>query len=645
MGKINILEKQVAELIAAGEVVERPASVIKELLENAVDSGARRVVAEIQHGGITYLRVTDDGCGIEQDDVRAAFLRHATSKIRVSEDLTAIGTLGFRGEALASICAVSRVTLLTRAEGELSGTSYRIEGGEELSFDSAGCPQGTTIIVRDLFFNTPARMKFLKKDVTEANAVASVVDKIALSHPEISFQLIRDGKMTLNTPGNDDLLQTIYAVYGKDLTASLLPVSYEYGGIGVSGYVCAPHAGKANRTFQNFFINGRYVRTRTAMAALEEAYKGSIMVGKFPACFLYLTIAAEGVDVNVHPAKIEVRFVNERPIFDAVYHAVKSAITKGDTLKEIKLPDREKNPFWRNSLAAPPQQTKLEPADTVRPSPQEAPEALPRKRTLEEILGISGGKQPGYLHDSGRRPEFGKKGGASNYVDPKRTPSEPVPVLPRTPKKSAADSREVPQDPSEQAVKILDIPVKIRCEVFDTYIVAEYGDDKLLLIDKHAAHERLLYERLKAQKEIHSQALLAPIPVTLGKEEYAAAIENLRTLFDAGYEVEDFGPGTLLIRSVPTVVSPDEAQDQVTEIAGYLAENKTDVTTEKIDWLYHNIACRAAIKAGSESSPQELAALAKELYENPQIRYCPHGRPVFTVITKYELDKQFGRIQ
>ena len=641
MGKINILDKQVAELIAAGEVVERPASVIKELLENAIDSGASQITAEIQHGGITYLRVTDDGCGIEADDVRAAFLRHATSKIRNSEDLAAIETLGFRGEALASICAVSRVTLLTRAQGELSGTSYRIEGGEEIVLESAGCPQGTTMIVRDLFYNTPARMKFLKKDITEANAVASVVDKIALSHPEIAFRLIRDGKATLVTPGNGDLLQTIYAVYGKDLTASLLPVSYEYGGIGVSGYVSAPHAGRANRTFQNFFINRRYVRTRTAMAALEEAYKGAIMVGKFPACFLYLEIAAQGVDVNVHPAKVEVRFVNERPIFDAVYHAVKSAITKQDTLKEMKLPEREKNPFWKNSLNAPAQQTKLEAEPPVRRQEPAAQEALPKKRTLEEILGISGGKTPGYFRDSGYRPTVsGRSGGfrpdASKEPGPKPEPD-------RKPER-IEDYIEEPQESSEQELKILDIPVKIRCEVFETYILAEYGEDKLLLIDKHAAHERLLYERLKANRVIHAQALLTPVTVTLGKEEYAAALEHTQTLLEAGYEVEDFGPGTLLVRSVPTVVSPDEAQEQVAEIAGYLAENKTDVTTEKLDWLYHNIACRAAIKAGSESSPQELAALAKELYENPQIRYCPHGRPVFSVITKYELDKQFGRI-
>ena len=642
MGKINILDKQVAELIAAGEVVERPASVIKELLENAIDSGAAHITAEIQHGGITYLRVTDDGCGIEPEDVRAAFLRHATSKISCAEDLGAIGTLGFRGEALASICAVSRVTLLTRAEGALSGVSYRIEGGEEIALDSAGCPQGTTIIVRDLFFNTPARMKFLKKDVTEANAAASVVDKIALSHPEIAVRFIRDGKVTLETPGNGDLLQTVYAVYGKEITAALLPVSYEFGGVGVTGYVSAPHAGKANRTFQNFFINRRYVRTRTAMAALEEAYKGSIMVGKFPACFLFLEIAAQGVDVNVHPAKIEVRFVNERPIFDAVYHAVKSAITKGDTLKEMKLPEKEKNPFWKTSLSAPAQQTKFE---TAAPSPektQEPQDPLPPRRTLEEILGVSGGRTPAYFRENPRRtgPDFRnpatKQDRPESFVSPAPSVSKPERIEDYI--------EEEPPKAGEQEIRILDTPVKIRCEVFDTYIVAEYGQDRLLLIDKHAAHERLLYEKLRANREIHAQTLLSPITVTLGKEEYAAALENRETLMEAGYEVEDFGPGTLLVRSVPTVVSPDEAQDQVTEIAGYLSENRMDVTTEKLDWLYHNIACRAAIKAGSESSPQELAALAKELYENPQIRYCPHGRPVYSVITKYELDKQFGRI-
>jgi len=629
MGKINVLEKHVAELIAAGEVVERPASVIKEIIENSIDAGATSVTIEISRGGISYMRVTDNGSGIMRDDVRTAFKRHATSKIKEQDDLDNILTLGFRGEALASICAVAKVSLLTKTKDEEFGTRYEIEGGEEILFEEAGCPNGTTIIIRDIFYNTPARMKFLKKDVTEANAVAAVVDKAALSHPEVSISFIRDGKNVLRTSGDGNLKKTVYSVFGKDLADSLISVSYEFSGIKVSGYISKPVYSRPNRSMQHFFINGRIIKSTTATVALEEAYKGAIMVGKFPACFMHLSVPAQSVDVNVHPAKIEIRFANERPIFDAVYHAVKSALTKKDTIKEIKLPEKKvlNNPIYKE---APKQITMPSniPASQKTSEPKKAnelPKTQPVKiNTLEEIFGFASKKQSPIMKDSKplviERKEEVKEEIIEEIID------------------------ETPLKPQVKEEKTLDLPIKIICEVFDTYILAQYGEDKLMLIDKHAAHERLLYEKLKKSEKVHSQNLLSPISVVLNKQDYSAIIENTDVLMKAGYEIEDFGMGSVLVRSIPLVIEAKDVEDQITEIAGYLLLNKTDITTEKLDWLCHNIACRSAVKAGNKSDIKELCALAKELYENPEVRYCPHGRPVYTVLTKYELDKQFGRV-
>ncbi|HBM99028.1 MAG TPA: DNA mismatch repair endonuclease MutL, partial [Ruminococcus sp.] len=360
MGVINVLDKHVAELIAAGEVVERPASVIKELIENSIDAGAKNITVEIKNGGTTFMRVADDGCGIWKDDIKVAFLRHATSKVKLESDLDCISTLGFRGEALASICAVSRLQLITRNKNEDIGTCYEINGGEEVSFDDAGCPIGTTFVIRDLFYNIPARAKFLKKDVSEGNAVSNIIDKTALSHPEIAFTYIRDGKQVLKTFGDGKLLSAIYSVFGRDFANGLIPVEYQLDAIKVYGYVSKPQNSRPNRNMQNFFINGRYVKTRTAMAAVEEAFKGSVMVGKYPSCVLNIEVPFEMIDVNVHPAKIEVRFINERPVFDTVYHAIKSSLLKNDSRKnanfktdtvfnEIK-DSRKFNPF-RNAPA------------------------------------------------------------------------------------------------------------------------------------------------------------------------------------------------------------------------------------------------------------------------------------------------------
>lgn len=628
MPKIRVLDKQVAELIAAGEVVERPSAVIKELVENAVDAGASVVTVEIRRGGVTYMRVTDNGCGIAPEEVPVAFLRHATSKVANEEDLNSIGTLGFRGEALASVSAVSHVEMFTRMRDQETGVRYLCGGEEEPELEEVGCPQGTTIIVRDLFFNTPARMKFLKKDSTEGNSVAGVLDKLAMSHPEISLRFIRDGREQLHTPGDSKLASAVYAVYGKEFASALIPVRYELEHVKVQGFISVPAASRPQRSMQNFFINGRFIRSRTAMAALEEAYKGSIMVGKFPACVLHIQVAAGAVDVNVHPAKLEVRFVNERPIFDAVYHGVYSALKAGDRPKELELKRPAASPYapvpekqeqlplaaapmvLRDSGAAvtlpeldsPPLRV-VEPP--VRPAPVESPARTVTETVSEPVL-------------------------RSVFIPKPAVSLEPAPSI----------QEECP------ASAPLEISARVLGEAFGTYIMVEYGKDGLMFIDKHAAHERLLYERLKAGKHgSEAQTLLEPVAVSLDKEEYTAVLAHEQELLQAGFEVSDFGSGMVLVRSAPLMLDGGDAAEAVMEIAGRLAGLKTEITTEHMDWVYHNIACRAAMKAGDHTTREELVSLAKELEQNPEVRYCPHGRPVYILLKRRELEKQFGRVQ
>lgn len=614
MPKIQVLDKQVAELIAAGEVVERPSSVIKELVENSIDAGASVITVEIRHGGVTFMRVTDNGCGIEPEDVPTAFLRHATSKIFLKGDLDAISTLGFRGEALASISAVSRVELLTRTHNAPAGVRYVEEGAAGYSLEEAGCPEGTTILVRDLFYNTPARMKFLKKDVTEGNSVAGILEKMALSHPEISFRLIRDGKETLHTPGDNQISSAIYAVYGRDFSSELIPVEYELEHIKVMGAVCTPAGCRPNRSMQNFFINGRYVRSRTAMAALEEAYKGSIMVGKFPSCALHLQLALGTVDVNVHPAKMEVRFVNERPVFNAVYHAVKSALQQGDKPKIMELKKPVYSPFQPvNGIQE----------QTVIPQPP----AL-KARSPQLFSGV--------LQDSGapihEKPHF--------YSDFER-------ILDHDPQPEAAAAEKIPipNQALREKKNAETFHTRILGEAFGTYIIVEYSGDELMFIDKHAAHERLLYERLKSENRGgEAQTLLEPVSVTLSKDEYTAVLSHTEELSKVGFEVEDFGAGSVLVRSAPLLLDGRDATEALMEIAGYLVSFKTDLTTEHLDWVYHNVACRAAVKAGDTTSREELVYLAEQLEQNPEVRYCPHGRPVYILLRRRDIERQFGRI-
>ena len=651
MPKINVLSKQLAELIAAGEVVERPASVVKELLENSIDAGADTVTVEIKNGGVTYIRITDNGCGISREDIRNAFVSHATSKIADADDLNSIMTLGFRGEALASVSAVARVEVMTATEDEDIGTRYVIESGEEILCDDAGCPKGTTIIVRDLFYNTPARMKFLKKDVTEANAVAGVVDRIALSHPEVSIRFIREGKQVLITSGRGDLLTCVREVFGREFSDSLIPASAETNGVSVSGFVSKPSAARPNRNMQFFFINNRLIKTGTGSAALSEAYKNSIMVGKFPSCVLNISVDPSLVDVNVHPAKTEVRFSDERMIFNAVYYACKNALAAGDTPKQVKevakdcrkAPEKPAEQFVMTQKPAPVTDFWQHIPKTAAPkptTPAEKPafEVKPVERAVTPTVTVSAPET---------KPEKTVETDEDILL---KSPSVKVPVV--TEIKSVETAPAIPvEQPTEPQVEITVEKDAFReedflliGEAFKTYIICEYCG-KMVIIDKHAAHERIIYEKLKKESgERTPQILLLPVTVTLSKEEYSAVLENLDLINSSGFEVEDFGGGCVIVRECPMELSADDVEEVIGEIAGRFVDKKQDVAFEKLDWIFHSVACRSAIKAGNFTSRLEMERFAKQLLSMPDIRYCPHGRPVLIEMTKRELEKNFGRV-
>lgn len=701
MGRINVLDKHTAELIAAGEVVERPSSVVKELLENSIDAGATQITVEIMHGGIDYLRITDNGCGILKEDVRNAFKRNATSKISVDSDLEKIGTLGFRGEALASISSVSKVQLITKAKEENIGSAYEIDGGEEISFDDAGCPDGTTFIMRSLFYNVPARYKFLKKDVAEGNAVASVIDKIALSHPEIAITFIRDNKRVLKTAGDGKLMSSIYAVYGRDFASTLIPVDYELNGMKLTGYISRPTNGRANRNMQNTFINGRFVKSRTISVALEEACKGSIMIGKFPSCVLNLQISPEAVDVNVHPSKIEVRFINERPVFDTVYHGVKSALLRGDSRKEAVLnhnntvnikplnpfnlankvinkespksvqkaseKPREKSIF--DELDLPIKTVKYNKVNKVSDSSsvqKKYMEFLENNKKLSENNQTTNNTVCNNINNNvinnvsteskiETKMDEVKEDTSLNQEVQKVNPFEELELEKITTEEKKSDVDVVL--PTERQTNSSSENIEIKTlidedkqsfrfigEAMNTYIIVETDNNKLVLIDKHAAHERIIFEKLKREKGTGSvQLLLIPITVTLEKNEYTVAIEHLNMFRNVGFDVEDFGNGTLIVRSAPSYLRNDDIEDTIIEICGYIAENRKNVMSEHMEWIYHNISCRSAIKAGDSSTAKELIDIAKTVFSDDSIRYCPHGRPVCIELSKYEIEKQFGR--
>ena len=622
MPEIKVLPKEISELIAAGEVVERPASVIKELVENSIDAGADNITVEIQHGGITYMRITDNGCGIEKNDVPTAFLRHATSKIKNSGDLNAIGTLGFRGEALAAVSSVARVEMFTKPRDAAFGTHYEIEGGVEKLCEEAGCPDGTTIVIRDIFFNTPARMKFLKKDVSEANAAAAVVERIALSHPEIAFKLIRDGKQALMTPGDGKINTAVYSVLGREFAGTLVEADGGAGGIKVSGLTCKPVSCRPTRNYQFVFLNGRLVRSGTVTAAVEQAYKNSAMVGKFPGFVLYLTVPLNTVDVNVHPAKTEVRFSDERRIFDAVYSSVKNALARGDTRPEVKLHEPVFNPFERMTTAEYKQQPIMKPtiAEEIyknRPSLHNA--YKPQEKTV--------------LRDANYNVS---KTNNTVYI-PERI-INPPPMTEEAPQPQRTVSVDIMRDVEDERP-----PITLIGEAFLTYIIVQMGES-VFMIDKHAAHERILFNRLKKEQKTETQTLLTAVIVALTGDEYNAAISNTEALEKAGFEVEDFGNSSVRVSAVPASLTREDIPSVISELAGKLSKGKAP-DSERLDDMYHTVACKAAIKAGSRTSPLEMQKLAERVLYSDDVMYCPHGRPVAFEIKRRELEKQFGRIQ
>ena len=627
MAVIRVLDKHVAELIAAGEVVERPASVVKEMMENSIDAGAKHITVEIRDGGVSYIRITDDGCGIHREDVPTAFLRHATSKVRSEDDLNHISTLGFRGEALASVAAVAKVEVTTCAKGEIEGTHYVIHGGEEIVIEDIGCAEGTTFVVEDLFYNIPARMKFLKKDVSEGNAVASVVEKLALSHPEIAVKFIRNGRTELQTPGDGQMLSCIHAVLGKAFASTLVPVEYAMGGVQINGFICKPEGARPNRTMQHFFVNDRYVKTQTGLVALERAYKGMIMVGRFPACVLFIHLPAETVDANVHPAKIEVRFINEKPVFDAVYYAVRSALETRTTIRQMEIP--------RDVVPA---------APVVAPRPQVSVTAQPKPIPVAPI------RRPSFLDLSvdDRDVQRTSLRDDTTVATPKVTTPvklEDLPVfVPDKPKEETVPNA-VPVVIEEPVQTVLqqEIPIQYVGELFSTYVLVQRGES-LFIIDKHAAHERILYNQLKAQAHNEEQMLLSPVAVTVSREEHTALLGAVEELQTAGIAIEDFGGQSVLVRSFPLNLTGEDIDNTLREIATGLVGGNREVQTAKLDWIYHSSACRAAIKAGDISKPAELLELAKRVLTDDSVRFCPHGRPVCIEMTKKELEKQFGRI-
>lgn len=656
MSKIKVLPKEIAELIAAGEVVERPASVIKELMENAIDAGSSSVTVEIKNGGITYIRVTDNGCGISREDIRNAFISHATSKISTRDDLYAIGTLGFRGEALASIAAVSNVEVLTRTPEEETGTRYCISAGEETLVDDAGCPLGTTIVVRDLFFNTPARMKFLKKDVSEANAVAGIVDKIALSNPDVSIRFIREGKSALFTSGSGDLKTAAYEIFGKDFADGLIEADYSFESVKISGLVSKPTKSRPNRNMQFFFVNGRLVKSGTASAALSEAYKNSIMVGKFPYCVLNITTAPGLVDVNVHPAKIEVRFANERTVFSAVYYAAKNALEHRDEAPKVTIPRTAQTELF----------------EPVRPKTEQMrlPEKQPdfwNRMSSSEYRSAQQPEKPTYQQPAARediitvaspdkKPETADSEPSTiqHFLDAQRAKKEETAVIEADIRPELSENAAtLPDEKPEETARALDtavdekpteLPVTVIGEAFKTYIIVQQGES-IFLVDKHAAHERMLFNELvKNDSKRSTQMLLTPITVTLSKEEYSSVLDNLDMLMQAGFAVEDFGYSVVIVRECPMEISADEVADVVAELAGYLVENRQKLISEKKEWLFSLMACKAAIKGGMYTTEYERELFIKRLFASPEIRYCPHGRPVMIEITRRELEKNFGRV-
>lgn len=629
MAKIHTLPAHIADMIAAGEVVERPASAAKELIENAIDAGAKNVTVELQN--VTFLRVTDDGCGMAPEDAETAFLRHATSKLRTAEDLEAIHTLGFRGEALAAISAVSRIDLLTKTADAPFGSSLHLEAGVVTEREEAGCPNGTTIIVRDLFYNTPARLKFMKSDSVEASALLSMVQRQALAHPEVSIRLLRDGQEQLHTPGDGKLLSAISAVLGRQAAKEMVEVNSRFEKYALTGFVSKPSATRGNRASQLFFVNGRHIRSKSLTVALEEAYRNRLMVGRFPSCVLQLTLPENQVDVNVHPAKTEVKFLRERDVFDCVRYGVQGALDRANGQVEMQLPKPQKTApaakpdFFRTMRAEDFRavaQT-LETAPRVQPS-QAVKDSLRPAQPVEPPA-----PQPIYTAAAPEKPQPEK---------PIATPEKPPTVPEKLPETTT------PPEPAQETSLLHPAPdYRLVGEVFDTYILVEQ-EKKLLLIDKHAAHERILFEKFRARTEpIMPQLLLTPILCEPEREEAAILLENQDLLASLGYSISDYGGGTLAIGQLPAELAPEDAAATLSALAVDLSNGKRDDPSDLRDTLLHTIACKAAIKGGWRTDAAEREALVREVMSRDDIQYCPHGRPVCTVLTQAQLERQFKR--
>ena len=668
MPKIIQLSTHVANLIAAGEVVERPASVVKELLENAVDAGASKVTVEIKDGGMTYLRVTDNGCGMAPEDAKTAFLRHATSKLRTAEDLAAISTCGFRGEALAAIASVSRIDLLTKTPSSISGISIQLEAGDVLEESEAGCPDGTTIIVRDLFFNTPARMKFMKSDTVEGTRVTAAVQMQALAHPAVAFRMIRDGKEVLSTPGTGKLSDAVYCVYGREC-ARMAKVDSRWEQYSLAGFVSKPTDARPSRALQTFFVNGRPVKSRLLISALEEAYRNQIMVGKFPACVLHLNLPANMVDVNVHPAKTEVKFLNEKAVFDCVHYGVLGALNQTTDRPDV--------------------QFKKTPPITGKPNPGPLPEGAVSKADWGSVPKSNGtpSAPAGHLPQRGRQENFfrtmsteeyktfstaiqdapqPKKEAAiataakveqvavpvlrENIIRPTVTPKPeiklpPLPVEPKfVPKPEPVPVVEEPEQVEQVELEMpREIPWRMVGELYNSYIIVEQGEEAYL-IDKHAAHERILFEKLKAnQEKISSQTLLQPIPVRLSPSAAGELLANKEMLDELGFEIDEFGDNTILLRQIPMDLDADHAAEAIESMAADLLSGRQEKKDTVRDEILHTVACKAAIKAGWKNDEAELLAVAKEVMAREDLKYCPHGRPICITLSKKQLEKQFKR--
>ena len=653
MPKIIQLSPHIANLIAAGEVVERPASVVKELLENAVDAGASKVTVEIKNGGMTYLRVTDNGCGMTREDARTAFLRHATSKLRTAEDLAAIATMGFRGEALAAIASVSRIDLMTKTPGAISGISLMLEAGQIVEEEDAGCPDGTTIIVRDLFYNTPARMKFMKSDPVEGGKVAATVQMQALAHPEVSFTFIRDGKQTLQTPGDGDLKATVYCVYGRE-SARFVEVSSRWEGYTVRGFVSKPTDSRPSRSLQTFFVNNRPVKSKLLISALEEAYRNQMMVGKFPACVLHLTLPASSVDVNVHPAKTEVKFLSEKTAFDCVHYGVLAALNKTPDRPQVQLKPPVQNP----EPVLPPKKPML-PADP-RPIPGVTPpKDLPKpKQDFYLTMTAQEYKNFSTAVSNTPKPEPEAAKATLQAIRSERPAPQPIREMPMYPKpepKPVPAPVPVPMPEPEPVQTVLpepeqevlpmprEIPWRMVGELYKSYIIVEQGDEAFL-IDKHAAHERGLFERLRANpRSITSQSLLIPVTVRLRADAAAQLLAKAELLDSLGFEIEEFGENTILVRRAPMDIAEGDISGALMEMADDLLSGRDADTDTVRDELLHTMACKAAIKAGWKNDEKELLAVVKEVMSREDLKYCPHGRPICITLSKKMLEKQFKR--